>query len=326
MPFLVKFHSANDIKHLSDNEQVFAIINHGQNNYIDSQHRSEIHIALPSLDKNQLEVWYSHQPAQYRQYGQIHYHITDDFIFGSLLINEAEFANLESATKYSYSQIRGLLQDTGFASLLRMWNFFPEINAQGSPGLERYKMFCMGRHSAISQWNILESQLPAASAIGCHNEGLLIIFLAAKQPGLQIENPRQISAFNYPQRYGPRSPSFSRATLKNWGESQHLYISGTASVVGHETRHINDYMAQLEETLTNIESVIQRAHTSHQLPCRRISDLDLMRIFVRKPVMCEAITERLAEKIDTEKIIITQGDICRSDLLLEIEGLYTHGY
>jgi chorismate lyase/3-hydroxybenzoate synthase len=201
-----------------------------------------------------------------------------------------------------------------------MWNYFPQINTETS-GLERYRAFCLGRHQALDAWHFPEEQLPAASAIGTHAEGLLIYFLAGHRPGTQIENPRQVSAFNYPEQYGPKSPSFSRATLiPEW---QHLYISGTASIVGHETRHSGDQLAQLHESLKNVQTVIDIARQVSALECTEVKELKVIRVYVRNTLELDRIAQTLKQALGEDiRLQLVQGDICRHDLSLEIEGMY----
>ena len=76
---------------------------------------------------------------------------------------------------------------------------------------------------------------------------------------MQIENPRQLSASLYPPRYGLRSPMFARAALVPNGRGAQLLVSGTASIVGHESLHIGDPERQLEETARNFEALVETA-------------------------------------------------------------------
>ena len=129
--------------------------------------------------------------------------------------------------------------------------------------------FCAGRHQAlVAELTEFETHLPAACAIGTDEPGLRLYALAGRTAGIQIENPRQTSAFHYPRQYGPRSPSFSRAVLKAWEERHHhLYISGTASIVGHASQHV-DLMAQLDETLFNLRALLAQANRLTPEPLR----------------------------------------------------------
>jgi chorismate lyase/3-hydroxybenzoate synthase len=322
-PYCIEVHPANALENLRTDEQVFAIIRSGCQTNLVAGNPLDFEIPLPAIGSDKIEVWRSNNHMTSGSFKQVNYKHSDTFIFGNLLLHQPAYKNLTLATKSAYQQIHDTLEITGFPSLLRMWNIFPNIN-ENDQELERYRSFCLGRHQALSSWHLLKKQLPAASAIGSKNGEFLIYFLAARQPGIQIENPRQISASDYPMRYGPKSPNFSRATLKNWGKDQHLYISGTASIVGHETRHRRDYIAQLEETLVNINTIIDQANNMYALPCTDFSDLDAIRVYIRNPQHADSILDMLYAKSASEcQIQAIQGDICRSDLLLEIEGFFT---
>jgi hypothetical protein len=87
--------------------------------------------------------------------------------------------------------------------------------------------------------------VPAASAVGIADGPLDLCFFAGRgEPPLPLENPRQISTYDYPPQYGPRAPTFSRATLAQIGGQWTLFISGTASIVGHQSLHPDDILAQ----------------------------------------------------------------------------------
>jgi chorismate lyase / 3-hydroxybenzoate synthase len=152
----------------------------------------------------------------------------------------------------------------------------------------------------------------------------VIYGLAVREPGLQIENPRQVSAFRYPRQYAPRSPAFSRARLKRWGESLHLYVSGTASVVGHETRHPHAALAQLGEAIRNLEALLAQASRAEpQLPPGHLPDLSLLKLYVRPGVELPPLQAMLQGLLGSQTpCLLLSGEICRRDLLVELEGLY----
>jgi hypothetical protein len=154
-----------------------------------------------------------------------------------------------------------------------------------------------------------------------------VYFLAGRTPPLAIENPRQVSAYRYPDAYGPRSPTFSRAALASLGEQRiALFTSGTASIVGHATMHIGDVLRQTEESLANIAAVravaAERAGVpfpaeslSYTVYVRRLADLAVVReVFER------SVGVRSSAALEA---IYLQADICRTDLLVEIEA---HGF
>jgi chorismate lyase/3-hydroxybenzoate synthase len=136
--------------------------------------------------------------------------------------------------------------------------------------------------------------------------GLVTYFLAAREPGLQVENPRQVAAYRYPPEYGPKSPSFSRATI--WKDR--VFVSGTSSVLGHATAHHDDVSAQLEETLRNIEMVLARTG-------RSLENVISAKTYIRRADDHDLVASRLDGLLPSN--VYLQADICRADLLLEIE-------
>ena len=320
-PFCIELEPASKAEDLLQDPRVFAMVRFTGQSSVDADNPGLIHIAMPPASGEELlEVWRTPHTLQAGHHGLIHYLYCDEFLFGSLFIADQDFDDIADATAHAYQQIHDTLEETGYPALLRMWNYFPRINEE-SHGLERYRSFCLGRHTALDAWHFPEEQLPAASAIGTLSEGMVIYFVAGKAPGIQIENPRQVSAFHYPPQYGPRSPSFSRATLmQDWGQ---LYISGTASIVGHETKHLDDPEAQLEETLTNLEAIIEQANKRYELGCNGIQDLKLIRVYLRDPANRKRVTQLLDKRFGHAlQYQLVQGDICRTDLMLEIEGMY----
>ena len=226
--------------------------------------------------------------------GDVRYRHDDQLLFGSITIDEARFdasgneTPLQRAAATAYDQLFTLLKRLGFPHLYRVWNYLPQINST-SHGLERYRQFNLGRQAAHEAHDQLTAQdFPAACALGAADGPLAIAFIAGRSAPLRVENPRQLSAYHYPSRYGPRTPLFSRATLASLRDEHLLLISGTASVVGHETLHADDVVLQTRESLANLRIVLDQANrlaASMQTPrpaapSFRMEDLAL-RVYVR---------------------------------------------
>lgn len=228
----------------------------------------------------------------------------DDLLFGSVLFSRAE--SLEAVTRDAYATLIADARSAGFPYFVRMWNYVGGIN-EHDDGRERYQLFCAGRHDAfVAAGYHHDVDLPAASAVGMRGRGLVAYFLAAREPGLQVENPRQVAAYHYPPEYGPKSPSFSRATV--WKDR--VFISGTSSVLGHTTVHHGDVAAQLEETLQNIDAVL--AQTG-----RTLNNVVSAKTYIRRAEDFELIQSRLEGLLPSN--LYLEADICRAELLLEIE-------
>ena len=127
--------------------------------------------------------------------------------------------------------------------------------SKGEGDDERYRHFCAGRGAGLAAFTA--PQLPAATGIGrCDGERTLQVYwLACERPGVAVENPRQLSAWRYPRQYGPVAPKFSRAMRADG----RVFVSGTASVVGHETRHADCFDSQVRETIENLAAVLDAA-------------------------------------------------------------------
>ncbi|MEZ5583251.1 MAG: hypothetical protein R3F37_11280 [Candidatus Competibacteraceae bacterium] len=300
-------------------ERVFAVIGFADQPLPTLDDPRFFKVGLPVANKGTtLEVWRSLAPPHFSEINGVVLASTDELLFARLELDETQYEDLEAATYDAYRRIRIAVEQQGYPYLLRVWNYFTAIN-QPQHGLERYRAFCQGRYRALANTAAdFEITLPSACAIGSREPGLLIYLLAAKQPGVQIENPRQVSAFRYPPQYGPKSPSFSRAVLKRWPGESHLYISGTASIVGHVSQHVGEPLAQLDETLANLGALLEHAGHYLNTPVR----LALLKAYVRPELDITAIQQRLVERLGADlPQLVLLGDICRQDLLLEVEGL-----
>jgi chorismate lyase / 3-hydroxybenzoate synthase len=231
--------------------------------------------------------------------------------------------NIEEDALATYRELLALLDERGYPCLQRVWNYVPKIN-EDQRGVERYRRFNVGRARGYEErfGETAERQFSAATAVGTMGDRLIVCFAAGREPGTHLENPRQMSPPRYPADYGPKSPSFARGTFAPAGWGQAFFLSGTASVVGHATTHRGDPLAQLEEVVTNIEALLGRvaARNGHWRP--EVARFDLLKIYVRRREHAAAIREALARRLNpSTPAIYLLADLCRTDLLLEIEGV-----
>ncbi|WP_455380559.1 chorismate transformation enzyme, FkbO/Hyg5 family, partial [Acidihalobacter prosperus] len=278
-------------------------------------------VFLPQIDGPALcEYWRSAEPVENGRHGGFDWARNSELLFLRKMLPDS--SSSEADAEEVYRELIAAMRAEGYPYLVRVWNYLPRIN-QEDRGCERYQAFCVGRANAMEAFQpIDEASLPAASGLGSMNGGLQVLAIAAREPGIQIENPRQISAFRYPQYYGPRSPLFSRATLKRWLTGEHLYISGTASIVGHTSLH-KTLEFQLGETLSNIEALVTQAHRVNDISIHSPDELSLIKVYLRNPDDLAATKAWLDDHLGKSlPRVFLQADVCRSELLVEIEGAY----
>ncbi|HYP62483.1 MAG TPA: hypothetical protein VEQ16_01270 [Acidocella sp.] len=258
------------------------------------------------------EIWQADAPVRPLRVGPVQGAYNEELAFGAVRIDEAGLSP-EDATERAYEAIFEFLARTGCAEPIRFWNYLGDILGEVD-GLERYRRFNIGRHRAFLR-HLRQAVPPAASGVGGHGASVIYV-LAAREAARAVENPRQVSAYDYPPQYGPRSPGFSRAGL--FGGA--LFVSGTASIVGHETRHEGDAAAQAAETAANLRALITAAGLEKALGR---GEGWALKAYLRVAADREVLAPVLADLFGAgAEILYLHGEICRADLALEVEAFY----
>jgi len=269
-----------------------------------------------------IERWSTDAPVSTGRFRDVTYAEDGNYLFASLLVPSEDCADIERVTRTSYLHLDHLMRARGYPYWLRAWNYLAAIT-QGEGEAERYRRFNAGRYSAVGLSSGIEQNLPAASALGSDAGGFVLCCLAGKKRGAQIENPRQISASLYPPRYGLRSPMFARAALVPNGAGAQLLVSGTASIVGHESLHEGDPERQLEETARNFEALVEAAMRADVgRPRASRVRLESLKVYLRNPDDYERLLPGVRRLFHLDEPLVLRADICRRELLVEIEGTY----
>ena len=232
-----------------------------------------------------------------------------DYAVQAWQVDDAE--DIRAAARTAYTTVITRLVARGYPQLLRTWTYFDRINEGDGDG-ERYRQFCIGRAEGLNG----DDRFPAATVIGSARPGLWLWVLAGRTPGVPVENPRQVPAWQYPRTYGPQSPGFARAL---WlPEARQLLVSGTSSVVGHLTAHAFDADAQLAETRVNLDCLVNEAMQRFGVRLRP----QTMRLYARSPRTAIPLLRQCRAWSPGVPWGLHVGDICRADLTVEVEGVY----
>lgn len=232
----------------------------------------------------------------------------EGLLAGTLHIAAADSRDIEALAERVYDDLHAALQSSACPHLLRTWIWFDGIN-EGAGDEERYRRFCIGRDRSMRQPGRFAG-FPAATVIGTQTPGFWFAFLASTQAGHAVENPRQTSAWQYPRQYGPSSPGFVRAM--RWRDC--LVVSGTASIVDHRSMHVGDLRGQFEEILRNLDALQTAAGDGRWFA-------QALRCYVRHEADVATVAQWCRAQFG-DVVTVLRGDVCRQDLLLEMEGLW----
>ncbi|MGH7996845.1 MAG: hypothetical protein ACREFX_10875 [Opitutaceae bacterium] len=246
----------------------------------------------------------------------------DLYTSGDLLIGCAAWPAGEDPTEAARRLYLRLLDAAAGGHLYRVWNYVPGIN--GSTGdLENYRAFCVGRGAAFEErWGpAFAAALPAASAVGCAGGALAAVFVAGREPPLLFENPEQVPAYEYPPDYGPRAPSFARASVAIANGRRMIFISGTAAIKGHATVAPESLEAQIACTLDNLHAVGREAGAGADLGISA-GFARSFKIYVRHPDEFGKARSRIREALlrPGDSALWLRADLCRRALRIEIEA------
>lgn len=270
------------------------------------------------------ETWTSPVPVTEWKHGPFLCRHNQQVLWGCASLPMPATGACAGLVRDAYMQLFALLQASGFRHLWRIWNYIPRINAPNSEGLEIYRDFNFGRAQAFTSaydQGLMEMpwasrHMPAATGIGCLGDQILLYFVAGRTPGRHVENPRQVAAYRYPQEHGPRPPCFARASMAPVaGGSRMLFISGTASIIGHQTVHMDDVAAQTHTAIDNIALVASKASSS-------LDQITLYKVYVRHARDVDRVRAICGQRLPANATVAyLVADICRSSLLMEIEAM-----
>ncbi len=223
----------------------------------------------------------------------------------------------------SFAIYRELLEVLGGRQLHRAWNYVPAINADHG-SLENYRAFNIGRHRAFEDrfGSRCSARMAPASAVGVAGDRLVVAFLGGGDRIDNVENPEQIPAYRYPAEHGPKSPSFTRGAFGVIDGTPTGFVSGTSSIKDHRSIG-TDLGTQFSTTIDNIRIVCERLGFAGALGAPEV-ECDY-NFYLRRPDDLGAARELFRGVVGDTGVRRTRfllADICRAELLLEIEAIF----
>lgn len=226
-----------------------------------------------------------------------------------------------------FSTIGDILRSNGFvpSDIYRQWNYIQHITA-GNDGSQNYQEFNDARSIFYSscEW---PGGYPAATGIGTSAGGIMIEFCAIKGENIAnkaIDNPLQIAAHAYSQNVldgkvieelkERTTPKFERARLLGTT----VYISGTAAIKGEKSNYSTSTVEQTAETM----EIMDRLVSKENIPAENNgSKYDILRVYIKRACDIGAAKAFMDTHYPTASKHYLVADICRPELLVEIEGI-----
>lgn len=237
----------------------------------------------------------------------------DDFasyaLVGGLLPRDAK-ACRTAQTLDVFEQMEGALKNAGmdFSHVGRTWFYNDNI-------LDWYDEFNRARDAFFTERGVFDRLVPASTGVGSRNKNgaalmARVFAVKPKGDGVRFEavaSPLQCPAPDY------RS-SFSRAVELVHPNFRHLIISGTASIgPGGKTAHVGDMDKQIELTLDVLEAILKSRNMRWEDTVRAVA---YIKNIADAPRFLEI---RRRRGLDALPFVWIQSDVCRDDLLFEIE-------
>lgn len=228
--------------------------------------------------------------------------------------------NIGQQSSAVFGMIDGLLQQEGYPvnSIIRQWNYIEHITGYYDSD-QHYQSFNNARSKFYNQ-TTWENGYPAATGIGTNLGGILVDFDAVQfhSPNAYatpIDNKLQIAAHAYSGQVLESAsdikttPKFERAKSMTFDGRSLIYISGTAAIRGEESLKDVGIEQQLHITMENIAELIGSAKPV------------ILRVYLKDKADFTVAERLLNEYALNIPISYMWADVCRDELLIEIEGI-----
>ena len=219
-------------------------------------------------------------------------------------------------------------ESMSFGNVVRQWNYIERMldhhpDARGDR--QRYQAFNDARTVAFEA-SAFPDGYPASTGIGQTAGGIVLEAIAVTGPGEEVEvtalsNPEQVEAHRYSGDVlvghpalgldAASAPKFARAKRVTCGDVETVFVSGTAAILGERSVAEGDVLAQTRTTLAHIDGLLEGRAPSY------------LRGYVKRASDIPAVREICTGTYGPIGATYVQADICREELLVELEAVRT---
>jgi enamine deaminase RidA (YjgF/YER057c/UK114 family) len=244
---------------------------------------------------------------------------------------------LQSQTAFSHLQHILAEEKMEFSDIIRQWNYIEQITknvTHNNSVSQHYQIFNDVRTKYYQQADF-KNGFPSATGIGMDCAGIIIEAIAARFENdysvIAIKSPVQLDAYTYSKEvlaenntmsdFCRTTPKFERAKIivspgNNW-----VFISGTAAIKGQISIPVLSVELQTEMTIQNILSLISNENLhKHGIESNEKASIKHLRVYVKYNTDISPVKSICRKYFPDIPVIYVVADICRPELLVEIEG------
>ena len=272
------------------------------------------YIQQPPLDGSKIAVWL------YLQRGTDICNVNESTVVThngyrhiwtmGLINNTADTSYMQTwKTLFTYIDIVKMFDATLEANCIRTWFFVRDVDTQYG-GLVKSRRECF-----IEQGLTPETHYIASTGIGGNpaDPKALVQLGSYAMTGFQPEQQRYLYALTHLNKTIEYGVTFERGTLMQYGDRNHVYISGTASINNKgEVVHIGDIVNQTRRMWENVEKLLEEGGMTYD-------DVMQIIVYLRDNADYEIVQQLFKEKFPQTPYVITLAPVCRPTWLIEME-------
>ena len=212
-------------------------------------------------------------------------------------------------TLFIYIDILKLFQATLEKNCVRTWFFVRDVDTQYG-GLVKSRRECF-----VEQGLTPETHYIASTGIGgtSSDPKALVQLDSYAMTGFEPEQQRYLYGLSHLNRTIEYGVTFERATLMQYGDRNHVYISGTASINNKgEVMHVGNVQQQTLRMWENVETLLNEGGMSYD-------DVMQIIVYLRDSADYEMVKRMFEQKFPQIPTVFTLAPVCRPTWLIEME-------
>jgi enamine deaminase RidA (YjgF/YER057c/UK114 family) len=239
--------------------------------------------------------------------------------------------NVDQDAAHCFSSLKKIVSQLNFpfSNLFRQWNYIGRIT-DIKEDKQNYQLFNEARANAFAGEQFTFGY-PSATGIGMDIPGVVLeaCFLNSNfHRQVAIRNPAQLSPHAYSDKVlisselKKSTPKFERARALMNGTSSFLFISGTAAISGENSSESADPEEQTRQTLLAIDRLVEPENLNHYTGSLLESEYKYrnVRVYLKNGYLNAGIESMISSFFHRNEPLFLAADICRENLLVEIEA------